>query len=503
MKKRLACLFLGLTLCFGLRPALAAEAGVFSDVRDSDWFAPYVRVCVDHGLMEGTGTGRFEPDRELTLMEVWALEAKLEAWARGESVPHFPVVSLSDLAVFYDGTGARLGTIGDCIYEPKVYYGYNTFYFTLPQELQVQAGEGAVTLELNLDVLKAWPKDPLEEFRPLPEGSVRYEGGWDASRSCYIIPFGDDLDGKGPELLKLLDGLMTTEELLKEAWFRDSLLYTSSIGAHGLLSELHLDEFSAMADSQEQIDWSQREPAVRADLLGLLDAAGFDEHEFLMWELPEEERQELGRETVQLQGLFLLGILNGVDEKGTMAPEDHLTRAQVAAVLARTLHPELRVGAEGYTLTPVELGDWEPRGIAADWLALEREGPGGTTEGAIYRADGAFLTLDGGRVWVDEEEPSLGASHLAAVYRGDLWGVYDVAAGEFTLPYTKQAMPIQNQALSPDTQSRYAVMKDQYYSYEGSPISPYFGWAGPLNASGGGFVADWMQIYHIQFKEET
>lgn len=256
MKKRLACLFLGLTLCFGLRPALAAEAGVFPDVRDSDWFAPYVRVCVDHGLMEGTGAGRFEPDRELTLMEVWALEAKLEAWARGESVPHFPVVSLSDLAVFYDGTGARLGTIGDCIYEPKVYYGYNTFYFTLPQELQVQAGEGAVTLELNLDVLKAWPKDPLEEFRPLPEGSVRYEGGWDASRSCYIIPFGDDLGGKGPELLKLLDGLMTTEELLKEAWFRDSLLYTSSIGAHGLLSELHLDEFSAMADSQEQIDWS-------------------------------------------------------------------------------------------------------------------------------------------------------------------------------------------------------------------------------------------------------
>ena len=118
-------------------------------------------------------------------------------------------------------------------------------------------------MELNLDVLKAWPKDPLEEFRPLPEGSVRYEGGWDASRSCYIIPFGDDLGGKGPELLKLLDGLMTTEELLKEAWFRDSLLYTSSIGAHGLLSELHLDEFSAMADSQEQIDWSQREPAVR------------------------------------------------------------------------------------------------------------------------------------------------------------------------------------------------------------------------------------------------
>lgn len=100
---------LGLTLCFGLRPALAAEAGVFSDVRDSDWFAPYVRVCVDHGLMEGTGAGRFEPDRELTLMEVWALEAKLEAWARGESVPHFPVVSLSDLAVFYDGTGAPAG----------------------------------------------------------------------------------------------------------------------------------------------------------------------------------------------------------------------------------------------------------------------------------------------------------------------------------------------------------------------------------------------------------
>lgn len=504
MKKRFLCAALAVALCLSF-PALGVEETDFSDVSPGDWFAPYVEVCVAEGIMSGVGDGRFDPHRELSFIEFAVLEAKLEAWQRGETLPRFPDAPLSDLVVLYDGEENRLGTIQDCVYEPKVYFGYNTLYFSLPPALQAQAGEGTVTLELNMDVLRDWPKDPLEKFRPLPEETLRYTGGWDASRSCYTVSFGDDLGGHGPELLKQLDGLMETDELLDGLWFRDALLYSGCVEAMGGFSQRHT--LSLLEGSAAQMAWSQQEPALRADLLGLMDAMGFDAHEILLWELPEEELAELGWEAVCLQGLSLFGILNGVDEQGTMAPEGHLTRAQVAAVLARTMRPELRIGAEGYSLTPVCLGDWYPQGVAADWLAVEREGPGGIIEGAIYRTDGALLDLEGGRVWVDEEEPSLGNAQQTAVWRGEQWGVYDVEAEKFVLPYTGweeyAAWKQGSGACRPESGNRYTGAEGRYYSSEGEALTPRFEWAGPLNAEGGGFIIDWGRVYRIQLQEDV
>ena len=42
-------------------PVLAAEGSGFSDVEEGDWFAPYVEVCAEDGLMIGLGDGRFAP----------------------------------------------------------------------------------------------------------------------------------------------------------------------------------------------------------------------------------------------------------------------------------------------------------------------------------------------------------------------------------------------------------------------------------------------------------
>ena len=56
----------------------------FEDVKDTDWFAPYVEVCVEEGLMQGTGDGKFEPQRELTITEAMVLTARLHATLAGE-----------------------------------------------------------------------------------------------------------------------------------------------------------------------------------------------------------------------------------------------------------------------------------------------------------------------------------------------------------------------------------------------------------------------------------
>lgn len=84
MKKKLVCGFLCLGLCLG--SAQAAETG-FTDVKDDDWFAPYVSVCVESGLMKGTGDGTFNPSGTITVAEVAAIAARMRESATGEAIP--------------------------------------------------------------------------------------------------------------------------------------------------------------------------------------------------------------------------------------------------------------------------------------------------------------------------------------------------------------------------------------------------------------------------------
>ncbi len=68
-----------------LSPVLAAEDAGFSDVSPEDWFAPYVEVCVEKGLLQGTGDGKFEPERELTDPECLTLALRLYDLRQGGS----------------------------------------------------------------------------------------------------------------------------------------------------------------------------------------------------------------------------------------------------------------------------------------------------------------------------------------------------------------------------------------------------------------------------------
>jgi len=100
--KRLTALLLCTALCLGLTPARAATQEAFqgesvkdgknsghlgySDVDVHDWFAPYVEVCVEAGLMQGTDKG-FEPGKVLSQAEAVTLAARMGASLRGETIP--------------------------------------------------------------------------------------------------------------------------------------------------------------------------------------------------------------------------------------------------------------------------------------------------------------------------------------------------------------------------------------------------------------------------------
>lgn len=67
--KRLFCLALSVLLMLCALPCPAAAESAFTDVDPEAWYAPYIDVCVEAGVMEGVGDGRFEPEDSLSCRE--------------------------------------------------------------------------------------------------------------------------------------------------------------------------------------------------------------------------------------------------------------------------------------------------------------------------------------------------------------------------------------------------------------------------------------------------
>lgn len=62
-------------------PLYSNERAAFLDVSGQDWYDRWVNLTYSMGMMEGTGAGRFDPDKELSLAETLRLAACLESRA--------------------------------------------------------------------------------------------------------------------------------------------------------------------------------------------------------------------------------------------------------------------------------------------------------------------------------------------------------------------------------------------------------------------------------------
>lgn len=83
--KRMAAVLLAVALtipCWNL----GAKAA-FSDVPSNAWYAQDVAAAERSGILQGTGSGKFSPDGNLTLAQAITMAARTYAYERGETIP--------------------------------------------------------------------------------------------------------------------------------------------------------------------------------------------------------------------------------------------------------------------------------------------------------------------------------------------------------------------------------------------------------------------------------
>lgn len=304
----------------------------FADVPADAWYAPYVDVCVEAGVMKGTSETTFSPEQELTLAEVMVLTARQAAKTEGGSVPQIDD-RFFEMAVFADADGQRLGTLLDKQPAPGLSGLQNIWLFSLREEALAQAARRPITLTLDTTPLAEYPRSLLNAFGFSDPGAVQgtWTGVWDGDLGCYAVDFGDDIP-RAPEFMLGLSSLTAICAVNRSQglWYQSELVYL-------LVSDVSLDCLESVAPTdwlEHPREWLEG-PATRGDfgaLLGQLLPSP------IITQLPPEdvlEIQDLGVRT-----LILSGVMEGTG--AGYALEKGLTRAEAAAMVARVLKPELR-----------------------------------------------------------------------------------------------------------------------------------------------------------------
>lgn len=379
----------------------------FTDVADTDWFAPYVDVCVDAGLMVGVGDGLFAPEKTLSREECITLAARLHQMGQG----------------------------GDENSEMPV-DGYTYAVLTDEQTGEILSG------------------NYLDRTEPTV-GDLRWRLGW----VHFGILHGLGFDPQGEEewaWAQERDGTRVVVSLNGVDY--PGYLYHS----HGVVHFV-ADQGSDFA-AVEALEWIRDNwfMAVwyyaQQNRLGSLLLGGATRHDFAVrmaavTDLPAIN--DIGRvpdsDHPAVTELYRAGVLNGVDDKGTFSPDSTMTRAEAAAICARVLKPELRLNVTlpepgGYTLT--DLGevpqgmDWGSHyrylgqgfvvfrpSLWSDWTLETKDGRQLVLDGSPLQDGGGLLVLRQRSKYDTVDPKTLGAVPPSQ------YGVLDTKTLEMVLPY--------------------------------------------------------------------
>ena len=307
MKTRLLPLSLALTAL------LALPAAALSDVPETAWYAGAVQVCLDRGLMKGTGSDTFSPDNTVTLAEVMTVAVRLHyQWSGGVGDPPAAPADWGTGALTTPA-GAVLLRFDTCDLDRGLTYRYDQesprrlhLYLTVSRAelaaLTPAGGAAEAVLTLNGSAVLTGALAPAE-------GSQ--------TRMEFVAASGSDYAAFNRELSAFLPAPATG------LWYRDALWYARE---HGLLEgqpmEAGFDEPAARLDLAEWL--CSALPAEALPPINTVDA------------LPDSTDPEV-------LALYRAGILTGVDESGAFAPYRTLSRAELATVLARLADPARRV----------------------------------------------------------------------------------------------------------------------------------------------------------------
>lgn len=337
--KKLIILILSLSMLLSINfTAFAQGSGYFTDVSASAWYADYIDICYESGLVKGVGNNRFNPDGKMTIAEALTLCVRIHNYlTSGDNrIPDLPEGGLKGLVYFTDMEGNRVASLNDLT------------------DWQMTYSTGGLSVYFEREVMAQLRKDdaPLDTIIlvSLIDGEKRFTGAYyvsDDGTEQYVIsiPEGQDV------------GIGIQYEMAYLSWFFEGLpehwannAYYSFFNIIANLSPDKEESFDELMDAVEQ-QYPELEallstptipldaPCPRAIFVVFLYACIPDEHLSpinAVGTLPELD-------TYGLRSLYNAGIISGVDKSGTLNGANTMTRAQAATVAARVLNADLRL----------------------------------------------------------------------------------------------------------------------------------------------------------------
>lgn len=318
--KRWIAGILNFGICLSL--AWATESGTsFTDVPPGSWFEDGVALCVGNGVMLGTGEGMFSPEAELTGAECLTLALRL-----------YDVIQCGGDGDFLSAP-EEWGKLTLTTEEGTIYTNHGTaaWKFDLPNnsfayqtkfDIAVVLSESSEAIESQKTVTYSSERATLTMGKETIFGTV----------STVTTPW--------QELLAFCAEKPLPEEWLNAVrypipgmWWRNAVyttrqwdLYNGDNMGFVLLSTGNFTE------------------AVPRGLFALAIADAVGNLPVLKEEvaIPDEIPASWSEAVLKL---YQAGILNGIDETGTFAPNKELTRAEAAVIVARVLDSALRVSS--------------------------------------------------------------------------------------------------------------------------------------------------------------
>lgn len=306
----LLALFMSLMLCAAAHasgPGTLQKAntytGQFTDISPSSWYAQYVQIAYEYGLMSGVNDSAFSPDSNLSVAEALAIACRLHS--------------------LYDSTNADFSD-GKPWYQPYIDYALENhiisdrslYTFTEP----VTRADFALFIHraLTVDVLPntinkiSFPAIPdVSTGSPLDDAMVALlnAGFLDPSDGFLSYPLLGILEPSASE--KWNPSLMDTFLYVTEG----SAAFDDDFGTHPLIRVF-------------------RESSGAARNTSALDTA------------------------TAIYRLYNAGVLTGNDQYGTFTPNAKITRSAVATIISRIVEPSLRkhftLAAKEANLVPLE-----------------------------------------------------------------------------------------------------------------------------------------------------
>lgn len=305
----------------------ALPEGGFTDVSPTDWFAPYVDVCVEAGLMKGTGAGQFSPNSFVTRAEAMTIAARLHHILNGGdgNLPAPPegwglmtVEFENGTVLHFDSDAYRLypipmsSVLGAVVSQEQMktldWFGREDF---VRAKISAEFADGTAGPWPCLVYWNSWGGEGQGHMRFKRE----YETGTEEEQEGF-----DRLMGK----------LTSLKRPSMKGWFRNTVHYLETVGLGGS----SFNYFEAALSDANRMEYVRYLDAVAKDILNedtyLNDISDF----------PDSTKH---MDTEAVLRFYNAGILTGKDEYGTFAPEHTLTRAECAAMASRILKPELRL----------------------------------------------------------------------------------------------------------------------------------------------------------------